>query len=101
MNVHEFIEARQTTWNELEQFVTQASRLALHRVPLDVFQRGHQAYRQTIADLAYARMRFAEHPVVRQLEGLLARAHSVIYQARPVKRRNWTQFWSHTWPKLV
>ncbi|HID75273.1 MAG TPA: stage II sporulation protein M [Planctomycetaceae bacterium] len=79
----------------------QASRLALHRVPLDSFQRGHMAYRQSIADLAYARMRFPDHPVVGQLEGLLARAHSVIYQARRAKRRDWLRFWRVTWPELV
>jgi len=101
VTVHEFVESRQATWNELEQFLAQASRLALHRVPLDVFQRGHLAYRQTIADLAYARMRFADHPVVGQLEALLARAHSVIYQARPAKRRDWTRFWTTDWPRLV
>jgi uncharacterized membrane protein SpoIIM required for sporulation len=101
VNVHEFIRSNQQKWKELEEFVQQAGRLALPRVPLDAFQRGSLAYRQSIADLAYARMQFPDHPVVARLEGLLGQAHSAIYQARRGDRKSWRRFWTHTWPALV
>ncbi len=78
-----------------------ASRLTLARVPLDEYREGSLIYRQTLSDLAYARLRFPNHQVVRDLEQIIGRAHSVIYQARRVKRNDWTRFWLETWPTLV
>jgi len=81
--------------------VQQASRLSLARIPLDQFRRGSLLYRQAIADLAYARMRFSRHAVVRELQRLVGLAHSVVYQARREKSTKWWRFWIYTWPALV
>src|SRR5262249_27712712 len=54
-----------------------------------------------IADLAYARMRFSRHAVVRELQRLVGLAHSVVYQARREKSTKWWRFWIYTWPALV
>ena len=101
LTVHQFINSHKSQWKELEGFVGQCSRLALAKVPLPEFSRGSLLYRQTIADLGYARMRFPGHPVVGELERLLGLAHSVIYQARRGKARNWWSFWTDTWPALI
>lgn len=101
MNVHQFVQSNQPQWKKLDAFIQQASRLTLARVPLDEFRAGSEAYRQCISDLAYARMRYPNHTVVRELERLAGRAHSVIYQARRVKRSDWWKFWSQGWPRLV
>ena len=85
----------------MQAFITLASRITLARVPLEEFQAGSLLYRQTLSDLAYARLRFPNHKVVRDLEQVVGRAHSVIYQARPVKRGDWKEFWLKTWPTLV
>jgi uncharacterized membrane protein SpoIIM required for sporulation len=101
VTVHQFINSQKGRWKDLEEFVAQCNRLSLARVPLQDFSRGSLIYRQTAADLGYARMRFPNHPVVRELERLLAQAHSAIYQARRGKARNWWHFWTDTWPSLV
>jgi uncharacterized membrane protein SpoIIM required for sporulation len=101
VNVHLFITSSQERWNQLEGFIGQVSRTSLSRVPLDEFREGSLLYRQTLADLAYARMRFPTHSVVRDLEQLVGRAHSVIYQSRRVKRTHWREFWTRRWPRLV
>jgi uncharacterized membrane protein SpoIIM required for sporulation len=101
MVVHEFIRARQGAWAQLQIFLEKARRLSLARVPLEVFREGSALYRQTVADLAYARMCFPDHPVVRELEQLVAHAHSLLYQAGRAKSRNWTEFWLATWPMRV
>jgi uncharacterized membrane protein SpoIIM required for sporulation len=101
MVVHEFIRARKDAWAQLQTFLDQARRLSLARVPLDVFREGSSLYRQTVADLAYARMCFPEHPVVRELEQLVGHAHSILYQAGRAKSRSWTEFWRQTWPMRV
>jgi uncharacterized membrane protein SpoIIM required for sporulation len=96
--VHEFIRARQTAWGQLQAFLEKARRLSLARVPLDAFREGSALYRQGVADLAYARMRYPGHPVVKELEQLVGHAHSILYQAGHSRSRNWTDFWLNTWP---
>lgn len=101
MVVHEFIRARKDAWAQLQAFLEKARRLSLARVPLDVFREGSALYRQTVSDLAYARMCFPEHPVVKELEQLIGHAHSLLYQAGRAKSRSWTEFWRETWPTRV
>jgi len=101
MTVHEFVRARQGSWHELQAFLEEGRRLALARVPLDKFRQGIVLYRQAVGDLAYARMCFADHPVVGQLEQLAGQAHSLLYQAGRTRSRNWTDFWLRGWPALV
>ena len=101
MVVHEFIRARQDAWGELQVFLEKALRLSLARIPLEAFRDGSALYRQAVADLAYARMCFPDHPVVRELEQLVGRAHSILYQAGRARSRNWTEFWRSTWPARV
>ena len=101
MTVHQFIQSNQERWSQLEVFITLASRITLARVPLKEFKSGSLLYRQTLSDLAYARLRFPNHKVVRDLELVVGKAHSVIYQARRVKRGDWKEFWRTTWPTLV
>jgi uncharacterized membrane protein SpoIIM required for sporulation len=101
MVVHEFIRTRQDAWAQLQTFLEQAHRLSLARLPLDVFRTGSALYRQAVADLAYARMCYAGHPVVAELEQLVGHAHSLLYQAERPRSRSWTEFWRHTWPARV
>ena len=98
MVVHEFIRVRQNAWAQLQTFLETARRLSLARVPLDVFREGSALYRQAVADLAYARMCYPGHPVVKELEQLVGQAHSILYQAGRARSRNWTEFWLSTWP---
>jgi uncharacterized membrane protein SpoIIM required for sporulation len=101
MVVHEFIRTHQDGWRQLQTFLEQARRLSLARLPLDVFRTGSALYRQAVADLAYARMCYADHPVVTELEGLVSHAHSLLYQADRPRSRSWTEFWRTTWPRRV
>ena len=98
MIVHEFIRARRDAWAKLQSFLDKARKLSLARVPLDVFREGSALYRQAVADLAYSRMCFPGHPVVRELEQLVGHAHSILYQSGRTQSRSWTLFWRETWP---
>jgi uncharacterized membrane protein SpoIIM required for sporulation len=101
MIVHEFIRGRRDAWAQLQSFLEKVRRLSLARVPLDVFREGSALYRQTVSDLAYARMCFPGHPVVRELEQIVGQAHSILYQAGRTQSRSWTLFWRETWPARV
>jgi uncharacterized membrane protein SpoIIM required for sporulation len=101
MVVHVFIRTHQDSWARLRGFLDRVRKLSLAKVPLDVFREGTALYRQTSADLAYARMCYPGHPVVRQLEQLVGQAHSLLYQAGSTRSRSWTTFWTTTWPSRV
>lgn len=101
MVVHQFIRGRQGSWAQLQGFLESARRLTLARVPLTAFREGSALYRQTVSDLAYARMRYPGHPVIKELEQLVGHAHSLLYQAERAKSRSWTEFWRRTWPMRV
>jgi uncharacterized membrane protein SpoIIM required for sporulation len=98
MVVHEFVRVRRAAWAQLQAFLETARRLSLARVPLKMFREGSVLYRQAVSDLAYARMRYSGHPVVKELEQLVGNAHSILYQAERGRSRNWTEFWLTTWP---
>ncbi len=85
----------------MESFLENVQKLSLARVPLDAFRQGGLLYRQAVSDLAYARMCFPDHPVVKDLEQRVGRAHSLLYQAERSKARNWRVFWLETWPAQV
>jgi uncharacterized membrane protein SpoIIM required for sporulation len=101
MVVHEFIRVRETAWRELQAFLENARRQSLARVPLDLFRDGSARYRQAVADLAYARMCFPGHPVVKELEQLVSQGHSILYQAGRARSRNWSEFWLKIWPMRI
>lgn len=93
--------SRNADWKGLEAFLTQCGNLSIARVPLEEFRAGSLLYRKAVADLAYARMRFPGHAVVKELERLVGRAHSAIYQARRGSSTRWWDFWRVRWPAAV
>lgn len=101
MNVHQFINSRHAEWRSLEDFVQQCGQLSLARVPLDQFRTGTALYRRAVSDLAYARMRYPGSSAVKELERLVARTHSVVYQARRETSIGWWQFWLRTSPAAI
>lgn len=101
MTIHQFIGQRRASWDGLTRFVARCSASRLDRVPLAELQRGSLLYRQAVSDLAFARMKFAGHAVVRELEALVGQTHSVIYRAKIVRRANWRRFWIAEYPALI
>ena len=68
MKIHQFLSQRRPIWAELNAFVDTCAKTRMHQLPLETFQAGSLLYRQTVADLAYLRMRFPEHSALKELE---------------------------------
>ncbi|MFN4033589.1 MAG: hypothetical protein ACK4ME_08230, partial [Fimbriimonadales bacterium] len=82
MNVRAFVERRRARWQRFEELLDAlqwGARGRLDRAALDELGR---LYRQTAADLAYARQQGADASVVEYLNSLLGRAHGSLYRAR-------------------
>lgn len=70
-------------------------------MPLDAFREGSSLYREAVADLAYARMQYPDHPVVKELGGLVGQGHSILYQSGKAGSSGWLEFWRREWPASV
>ena len=101
MLAHEFIRLHQDEWARLRVFLDKAGRVSPAKVPLAEFREGGSLYRRAVSDLAYVRMRYADHPIVKDLEQLVGRAHSILYQAVRSDSRSGRDFWLSTWPNRV
>ena len=101
MKIHQFLSQRRPIWAELNAFVDTCAKTRMHQLPLETFQAGSLLYRQTVADLAYLRMRFPEHSALKELEALVGRAHSAIYQSRRSPKGSLRAFWTDAYPVSV
>ncbi len=75
--------------------------MSLARVPLETFREGSTLYREAVADLAYARMQYPEHPIAKELGRLVGQAHSILYQSERARSSGWMDFWRRGWPTSV
>lgn len=82
MNVDAFVTDRSPAWNRLEELARQSRRSPERLGPEGVRELGFR-YRETVADLAFARRRFSGDPVVGRLEGLVTEARHLVYDSEP------------------
>lgn len=101
MNVRRFVERRKARWERFEQLLGALQRSGgkgLSRADLDELGR---LYRQTAADLAYARQQGADASVVEYLNALMGRAHGALYRARRGSARNGLRHFWYGFPAAV
>ncbi len=95
MTTAEFIQKKQTTWNELEALLNQSRRANAQQL-----NRLGYLYRRVTSDLAVARRDFPQDRCVTYLNELASRAHSTVYQTTPLKRGSLWQFLRHGFPQV-
>lgn len=78
MELERFVADRAGSWQALDQLVRTADRVDQTGV-----RRLAELHRSAAADLAFARRRYAGHPVVESLEGLVRRSRAVVYAVPP------------------
>lgn len=82
MRRDEFIAARKERWERLDALVKRARKSLRSLDGGEVLELG-RLYRVATGDLAAARRDYPEDPITRYLNGLVARAHGVVYQGAP------------------
>ena len=80
MNLDRFLQEREPSWSELRGLVADAKGRAARLGPARLRRLG-ALYRSTAADLALARRRFPDDPVVADLAELVGRARHLVYSA--------------------
>lgn len=74
MTVQRFLSLQQPGWRRLSEF------LQSEKPPPDQLREYLTLYRQSVADLAYLRSQSPNHPVLQELEALVARAQATFYR---------------------
>jgi uncharacterized membrane protein SpoIIM required for sporulation len=82
MRLRRFLDDREPSWAELEQFLARAGQRPETLGAAGVFRLG-ELYRQAAADLAFARRQYPGDPVVGRLEQLLRRGRQAVYGTTP------------------
>jgi uncharacterized membrane protein SpoIIM required for sporulation len=100
MDEREFLASRRPAWDRLETIVGKASGgIGLRGISRDELIELGPLYRRAASDLAYARAKGISPGLVSQINQLVARAYSVLYQA---ETRTWTglvRFFTHEFPQ--
>lgn len=99
MKLTEFEQTGQGRWEELQRLVD-AARGRAERLGGERIRRLGTLYRESAADLAYARHRFPDDPLTARLEGLVTRAAALVYE-RPRSRRGVVAFLAEDYWRLV
>ncbi len=92
-----FIEGRRSRWERLDVLVTHAGHNLRSMAGSEILEMG-RLYRATTADLATARRDFPDDSLTLYLNGLVARAHPVIYQGGPSGLQQLTIFIRYGFP---
>lgn len=80
MVAEDFINAKRTNWQQLEQLLSKAQSARLAALSAEELSELGRLYRQATSDLAVARRDFPQHRVTEFLNGLVGRAHGTIYR---------------------
>lgn len=97
MRRDEFTTARRERWERLDMLVGQARTGLRSMDGGEVLELG-RLYRATAGDLATARRDFPDDQVTQYLNGLVARAHAVVYQGAPSGLRQLGQYVRYGFP---
>lgn len=100
MTVQRFISENQPSWDRLAEFLQILATRRLQETPPDRLREYSRLYRKAVSDLAYARVNSPSHPVVRQLEVLVGRAHSLMFRSRRSDAGSWLRFFTDDFPAL-
>ncbi|MCX4243950.1 stage II sporulation protein M [Paraliomyxa miuraensis] len=94
-----FVAARKADWQLLDVLLTQAP--ALHRLAPASISRAGALYRSLCSDLMRARSAGYDTELLAYLDGLAARAHNMLYGARPLSLRSLGGFVAHAFPRAL
>lgn len=100
MNKHKFIQQRRPHWKQFEEFLTNASRKSLAKMPAEELTKFSQLLREVSHDLATIRSRGWGHELTSYLNDLVARGHNLFYSAPPTNFAGLYRYLAVDFPRL-
>jgi uncharacterized membrane protein SpoIIM required for sporulation len=99
MLAEDFIARKRPSWEHLTALLDRTRLSGLAALSAEELLELGQLYRTATSDLAVARRDYASHRVAEYLNGLIARAHGIIYQSRSARRHGLLTFFGETFPR--
>lgn len=99
MLAEDFIATKRPAWEQLTALLNRSQRGLVDLSAEELGDLG-RLYRQATSDLAVARRDFPRHRVVDYLNGLVGRAHGVVYAGKSTRGREALAFFTTTFPRL-
>lgn len=99
MTLDTFIAGRRDRWADLETAVKRARRGRLRTLPAAEIERFGILVRHVSSDLAIARRDFPDAQVTEYLNGLSARAHTLLYRGAPIRLSSIPRFYATGLPR--
>ena len=102
MNVKRWIARREGSWRQLEALLQQSERRGLRSLSGPQVRQMASLYRSVSADLARAKSNAVGQVVIQDLQSLVSRSYSQIYQGS--RRQEWQTLWefvSYGFPAAV
>ncbi|MEN9934959.1 MAG: hypothetical protein RLZZ387_1538 [Chloroflexota bacterium] len=99
MLAEDFIQQKRASWERLTAILDRARLGGVAALSAEEIHELGQLYRGATADLAVARRDYAGHRVAEYLNGLVGRAHGVVYQSPAVRGQGIGLFFSQTFPR--
>lgn len=99
MLAEDFIAAKRASWERLTNLIQRAQNGLVELSADELIELG-RLYRQATSDLAVARRDFRHHQVSNYLNGLVGRAHGVVYRGKSARFREFITFFTTTFPRV-
>jgi uncharacterized membrane protein SpoIIM required for sporulation len=101
VTIEDFVTRRQASWQELEASIAQARRGSLRNLSAADLERFGMLYRRAAGDLAIAARDFPQQPVTEYLNGLVTRAHPLLYRGPSPRLGRVLSFYAVELPRAV
>ncbi|MEH7502633.1 stage II sporulation protein M [Neobacillus drentensis] len=100
MNVKQFVKMHREEWKQLEQLITTISK---HRNAItgDRITQYHRLYQKAAQNLSYSQTYFPNDEVTQYLNGLVAKAHNLLYKDQVSSLKQIRHFFSEKFIKLL
>ncbi|MEM7032145.1 MAG: stage II sporulation protein M [Chloroflexota bacterium] len=98
MQAEDFLKARQSDWERLNELLRTSQSTIQALSPEQVNDLG-RLYRATTSDLALAQRDFPRHQVTQYLNQLVAQAHTTVYQSEPLNTKRIVHFITTGFPQ--
>jgi uncharacterized membrane protein SpoIIM required for sporulation len=101
VTVDDFVARREPAWRELEAGIKRARRGSLRNLTALDLERFGALYRRAASDLAIAARDFPDQPVTAYLNGLITRAHPLLFRGRSPRLTRVAGFYAVGLPRAI
>lgn len=99
MNIKQFVQSHRDDWQELELIIRSLHKTH-NQITANQISRFHHLYQKSAQNLSYSQTNFPNEDVTRYLNGLVSKAHNLLYKDQTTSLGQFKHFFSRTFIRL-